>query len=81
MQKSGDKNCGITYKCLQISIIDKPEARQTMQQQFAKNIFANQGATIPVKILKDSTINDEESDQDLENVFTIKKNIKNFKEQ
>merc|ERR1712070_484732 len=70
VQKSADKKCSITYKCVQMSILEKPKVKQNIQDQFKSNIFANiinksQSKEKPVeKVFKKSESEDENKNED-----------------
>lgn len=55
--KGGKKECGLSVKCIQIAVVDKPERKQNIHQQFAKSVFASHGA-------KKLTSKDKEEDDE-----------------
>lgn len=66
VQKSGDKKCGLTFKCLQLAVVDKPERKLNIQDQFKESIFASRGAgkSLAADTSKKTAADSDEDDDD-----------------
>ena len=61
IQKSGDKKCGLTVKCIQLAVTEQPERKQNMLEQFKTSIFASNGAQASKKSDSESDSESEDS--------------------
>jgi hypothetical protein len=61
IQKSGKKECGLSVKCIQIAVLEQPEKKQNMLEQFQQSIFASSNS---VSKKADSGDDSEESEND-----------------